>query len=150
MRVTPFLAAGFLLLLPAAARADACDEARTLKARVDDAEREVRELESGPALREYAGNPGAAMALDRQRQADAARGELDALEGRLRDAEARCGQGTAAVPQPPTAPVAPAPVSATPSPTQAPALPGCGKDTDCKGDRICESGKCVDPPARGR
>ncbi len=24
-------------------------------------------------------------------------------------------------------------------------LSGCGKDTDCKGDRICVSGKCVDP-----
>jgi hypothetical protein len=26
---------------------------------------------------------------------------------------------------------------------------GCSKDTDCKGDRICESGKCVDPAPRG-
>lgn len=24
---------------------------------------------------------------------------------------------------------------------------GCSKDTDCKGDRICESGDCVAPPA---
>ena len=23
---------------------------------------------------------------------------------------------------------------------------GCGKDTDCKGDRICENQKCVSPP----
>jgi hypothetical protein len=22
---------------------------------------------------------------------------------------------------------------------------GCGKDTDCKGDRVCESGRCVNP-----
>ena len=22
---------------------------------------------------------------------------------------------------------------------------GCGKDTDCKGDRVCREGKCVDP-----
>ena len=24
--------------------------------------------------------------------------------------------------------------------------PGCSKDTDCKGDRICQSRTCVDPP----
>ena len=24
---------------------------------------------------------------------------------------------------------------------------GCEKDTDCKGDRICEAGACVNPPA---
>ncbi|MEW5741493.1 MAG: hypothetical protein AB1938_21410 [Myxococcota bacterium] len=28
------------------------------------------------------------------------------------------------------------------------AAPGCTKDTDCKGERICEAGKCVNPPAR--
>ena len=22
----------------------------------------------------------------------------------------------------------------------------CGKDTDCKGDRICEAGQCINPP----
>jgi outer membrane protein assembly factor BamB len=27
-------------------------------------------------------------------------------------------------------------------------LPGCGKDTDCKGVRICVAGACVDPPPR--
>jgi hypothetical protein len=25
------------------------------------------------------------------------------------------------------------------------AAAGCGKDTDCKGDRVCESGRCVAP-----
>ncbi len=25
------------------------------------------------------------------------------------------------------------------------AFTGCGKDTDCKGDRVCESGRCVTP-----
>jgi hypothetical protein len=25
--------------------------------------------------------------------------------------------------------------------------PGCGRDVDCKGDRVCESGQCVSPPA---
>jgi len=24
--------------------------------------------------------------------------------------------------------------------------PGCTKDTDCKGSRICAKGECVDPP----
>lgn len=28
------------------------------------------------------------------------------------------------------------------------AAPGCTKDTDCKGERICEAGKCVEPPSR--
>ncbi|MBK9000363.1 MAG: hypothetical protein IPM35_31980 [Myxococcales bacterium] len=27
----------------------------------------------------------------------------------------------------------------------APAADGCSKDTDCKGDRVCESGRCVSP-----
>lgn len=25
-------------------------------------------------------------------------------------------------------------------------VPGCGKDTDCKGTRVCVDGKCVNPP----
>lgn len=35
-----------------------------------------------------------------------------------------------------------APVPATPC------LTGCGKDTDCKGARICVKGECVDPPEK--
>jgi hypothetical protein len=31
-------------------------------------------------------------------------------------------------------------------PTQQ-AAAGCGKDTDCKADRVCESGRCVSPPS---
>ncbi len=27
-----------------------------------------------------------------------------------------------------------------------PALPGCTKDNDCKGNRICKAGACVEPP----
>ncbi len=27
------------------------------------------------------------------------------------------------------------------------AAAGCGKDTDCKGDRVCETGRCVSPPS---
>jgi hypothetical protein len=30
-------------------------------------------------------------------------------------------------------------------PTVAPSLAQCGKDTDCKGDRICDAGKCIAP-----
>jgi hypothetical protein len=32
-----------------------------------------------------------------------------------------------------------------PSETQAGGQGGCKKDTDCKGDRVCESGRCVNP-----
>jgi uncharacterized protein DUF4156 len=32
--------------------------------------------------------------------------------------------------------------SAEPAPA---ALAGCAKDTDCKGARVCEAGRCVDP-----
>lgn len=31
-----------------------------------------------------------------------------------------------------------------------PCLAGCGKDTDCKGARICVKGECVDPPEKKR
>ena len=34
------------------------------------------------------------------------------------------------------------------APTAAPPAAGCAKDTDCKGDRLCVKGECVDPPAR--
>lgn len=27
------------------------------------------------------------------------------------------------------------------------AASGCGRDTDCKGDRICDNGRCVNPPS---
>jgi hypothetical protein len=42
-------------------------------------------------------------------------------------------------------PAAPSPAAAAPA---APCLTGCGKDTDCKGDRICVNGACQDPPSR--
>lgn len=52
-------------------------------------------------------------------------------------------------PEPAPAPVpAPPPPSAAPPPApEAPSspAPGCGKDTDCKGNRICQEGQCVDP-----
>jgi hypothetical protein len=53
--------------------------------------------------------------------------------------------------EPPRAPVVPAPAAVAPEMTATPASPcltGCGKDTDCKGDRICVKGACQDPPSR--
>ncbi len=50
----------------------------------------------------------------------------------------------AAVPPPAAvAPIATPPMPATPA---TPCLTGCGKDTDCKGVRICVNGACQDPP----
>jgi hypothetical protein len=46
---------------------------------------------------------------------------------------------------------APSPAAAAPEASATPATPcftGCGKDTDCKGDRICVKGACQDPSAR--
>jgi hypothetical protein len=48
---------------------------------------------------------------------------------------------------PPDPPPAPAPPQASAMPAT-PCLTGCGKDTDCKGDRICVKGACQDPPSR--
>ena len=42
------------------------------------------------------------------------------------------------------------PTSVEPMPSEVSptaALAQCGKDTDCKGDRICDSGACIAPPA---
>jgi hypothetical protein len=43
-------------------------------------------------------------------------------------------------------PAVPAP--AAPAAPATPCLTGCGKDTDCKGARICVNGACQDPPSR--
>ena len=48
-------------------------------------------------------------------------------------------------------PAAPSPAAAAPAASATPATPcltGCGKDTDCKGDRICVNGACQAPPSR--
>jgi len=42
------------------------------------------------------------------------------------------------------------PASATASPAAASPAQGCTKDTDCKGERICEAAKCVDPRPAAR
>jgi hypothetical protein len=73
---------------------------------------------------------------------------------RLTAAQARCDglvapAAPAPAPTPVFAPPAVAPVSPAPPATPAtPCLTGCGKDTDCKGDRICVNGSCQDPPSR--
>jgi len=41
-------------------------------------------------------------------------------------------------------PSAPVPAAVTQS---TPAASACTKDTDCKGERVCENSACVDPPA---
>ncbi|TCZ85027.1 hypothetical protein [Lysobacter sp. N42] len=48
--------------------------------------------------------------------------------------------------------VACSPAAAPPAPSVAAPLLQCAKDTDCKGDRICEDGRCTDPgtPALAR
>jgi hypothetical protein len=55
----------------------------------------------------------------------------------------------APVPAPAAAVAAPvAPVPMAPAAPATPCLTGCGKDTDCKGARICVNGACQDPPSR--
>ena len=39
-------------------------------------------------------------------------------------------------------------VSCVPRGVRGPTLAGCGKDTDCKGSRVCVAAACVDPTAR--
>lgn len=45
----------------------------------------------------------------------------------------------------PPAPANPPASETAPPPPSEPATAGCTKDTDCKGDRICEAGRCVAP-----
>jgi hypothetical protein len=46
---------------------------------------------------------------------------------------------------PPAALQAPATTPPAEPGIEPPAAPGCSKDVDCKGDRICEAGACVNP-----
>lgn len=57
-------------------------------------------------------------------------GRAGVLEAELADSTPPPVAGTSMPPDPP--PVVPA-------------LPGCGKDTDCKGNRICVNGACAEP-----
>ena len=54
----------------------------------------------------------------------------------------------APVPVPAPAPAAAVPLAPAPAAPATPCLTGCGKDTDCKGARICVNGACQDPPQR--
>jgi hypothetical protein len=111
---------------------------------------------------------------DNQRQMlSAAKDRYDLELARTTEAQARCEKlvraenpGAPKAPAAPAAAVVPAPALLAPTPpapvvaapvapaTVAPAVPstpcltGCGKDTDCKGARICVNGACQDPPAR--
>lgn len=82
----------------------------------------------------------------------------DDVEGELTCREKQPAAPSAAPPPPATPPAPPAPPA--PPPAAAPASPpapepeppapqplGCQYDTQCKGDRLCVEGKCVDPPA---
>jgi hypothetical protein len=53
--------------------------------------------------------------------------------------------GVAAAPAPAAAPVASAPAAAIPAAASGAEHSGCSYDTQCKGDRICEAGRCVSP-----
>jgi hypothetical protein len=118
----------------------------------------------------------AARPSDNQRQVLAgAKGKYDLELRRTTEAQARCerlvgaespgatpspasGAAASAAPQAAasatpsaaTAPPGPAPAVpvAAPATPATPCLTGCGKDTDCKGDRICVNGACQDPPSR--
>ena len=100
----------------------------------------------------------AARPDDLQRQMlTGARGKYDLELRRTTEAQARCErlvreESPGAAPSPVTPAVETARPPAAPSPAAAapatPRLTGCGKDTDCKGDRICVNGACQDPPPR--
>jgi hypothetical protein len=50
---------------------------------------------------------------------------------------------------PSPAPAAAEPGAAAPAAKAPAAPPGCSRDTDCKGDRICVGGACENPPPKG-
>jgi ankyrin repeat protein len=65
----------------------------------------------------------------------------DILRG-ARDVVKEAKRPPATAPAPRPAPPATAPAAPPPAPA------GCGKDTDCKGDRVCVKGECVEPGRR--
>ena len=95
---------------------------------------ELRRSAERKAL-DAAADAGATHAvLDEVTPAPSSRGVREAIVGAT---AFRCGPGAASAPEDE------ARLRAAP-----PAAAGCGKDTDCKGDRICVSGACTDPPPR--
>ena len=143
MRTTIAPLAMLALTLPAVAMPHPCEvEVAKLKKDLD-------------AIREAVATIEAVPPSDLQRQMLAGvKDRYDVEQRRTSMAQARCDQLVREEsPTSPPGPVvpAPAPVAATPEATATPASPcltGCGKDTDCKGDRICVKGSCQDPPPR--
>ncbi len=94
-------------------------------------------------------NPWGAT-LDRQ-QDEVEWGRRDACEKAAELGATHVRFEPAALPGPAVAkayrcPISASTASAAPLPNVA--APGCTKDLECKGDRICESGRCVDPARR--
>ena len=157
MRTTAALLVIVALTLPSVAMPHPCEvEVAQMKKELDAIRGAIATIETLP--------PG-----DTQRQAlTGARGKYDLELRRTTEAQDRCErlareEGSGATPSPPAAaeaPAAPAPAPApaaavlapspevAPPPPATPCLTGCGKDTDCKGDRICVKGACQDPPSR--
>ena len=165
MRTTAALLVTLALTLPAVAMPHPCEvEVAQMK----------KDLE---AIRGAVATFEAMRPSDMQRQMLAgAQEKYDLEQRRATEAQARCERlvraespgvtpgPTPAVPAPAAAavlvapavetaraPVAPAPAAAAPEASATPATPcltGCGKDTDCKGDRICVNGACQGPPSR--
>ena len=155
MRTTAALLVIVALTLPSVAVPHPCEvEVAQMKKELDAIRGAIATIETLP--------PG-----DTQRQAlTGARGKYDLELRRATEAQDRCERlvredGSGATPSPQAAAPAPAPTPAAvpaaavlaPSPEVAappatPCLTGCGKDTDCKGDRICVKGACQDPPSR--
>jgi hypothetical protein len=145
MRTTTALLLLLALALPAVAMPHPCEaEVAQMKKDLD-------------AIRDAVATIEGLRPSDNQRLVLAgAKDKYDLELRRLTAAQARCdGLVAPAAPTPVSAPPAVAPVSpappATPVPSATPATPcltGCGKDTDCKGDRICVNGSCQDPRSR--
>lgn len=161
MRTTAALLVTFALTLPAVAMPHPCEV-------------EVAQMNKDlDAIRGAVATIETVRPSDMQRQMlTGAKAKYDLELSRTTEAQARCerlvreespggtpspasGAAASAVPQeaasatpavPPPAPAAAPPeASATPA---TPCLTGCGKDTDCKGDRICVKGACQDPASR--
>jgi hypothetical protein len=157
MRTTAALLVTIGLALPAVAMPHPCEvELARMKKDLEAIRGAVASIEAVPAS-------------DMQRQMLAgARGKYDLERRRMTEAQARCerlvreespgappspssGVAAAAAPEPAPAAPAPPPAAQVAPAVEAPATPcltGCGKDTDCKGDRVCVNGACQDPPSR--
>jgi hypothetical protein len=150
MRTIAALLVTLVLTLPAVAMPHPCEvEVAQMK----------KDLE---AIRGAIVTIGTVRPSDLQRQMLAgAKDKYDLELRRTTEAQARCERlvreespdatPPLAAPAPAAAAVlaAPAVETARPAATpETPCLTGCGKDIDCKGDRICVKGACQDPAAR--